>query len=677
MTSFGAEPERRDDPLVESCLEEILGGKTPPDLKSDIIRRMSGGKEAHVVPPPFQENTAEVQRPVIQPLTRSTNGRAARSRTGNRVRLQRYAWMMTTGVVVCLVAFAIYSANSKQRDLALSDPVSENLPTVNPASDEPQPETEKPQVVRETPSTPDDSNVATTPSVEDTQPDPQETPVIPEELSDEQLVRLINQQIQQQWELAQIQPTGAIDDVTWCRRVFQRLFGRNMTDDEVRSFERWQPANKRLALMQLVFKHRKYRDEFAAHWGEFWSDRLLARANPRDAKSFQRGLARYLEQQFKESSRHDEWVNSLLTAEGSNILSEDDHNGATNYLLGLRDKHGVLPASEVCRVLMGQRVQCAQCHDDGQAGLTQDQFWELTAFFRQMEVTGYGPGRARLTRLETAESAKFQRPDGNWQQVEPHFFADANADQTAIADDRRAELARMITDSDLFARATVNRVWSHFLGYGFTSPVDDMGHRNPASHPVLLDQLASQFAKADFDTHRLIQWIVLSEPFNRSDVQAINNKSDIPEISFVAFFSRYYHRSSLFLTPHDALVSIGNADSEQLAIMLSESVFGRKQNSFDEDESQEDDDDSGAEQISLEGQLTIGQLRLARSLAKSRMTSEEKLRHVFLAVMARLPSESEMTQATRLYQAAQDNEIQAMENLIWALTRTQEFVNEH
>jgi hypothetical protein len=430
-------------------------------------------------------------------------------------------------------------------------------------------------------------------------------------------------------------------------------------------------------VLESVFKDERYKKEFSTYWGKLWSERLLARANPRDAKSTQRGLARYLQKAFQDNRSHDEWATALITAEGSNMLSEDDHNGATNLLLGLRDKDGVRPTTEICRVLLGQRVQCAQCHDDGQAGLTQEQFWQMTAFFRQLDVEGFGPGRARLSKLESAETVRFQRPGGDWQNVEPRFFADHEPAAAPVREDRRAELARLITESDLFARAAVNRIWAHFLGYGFTSPVDDMGHRNPASHPMLLDHLAEHFKTEGFDTQRLIHWIVMSEPFNRSEVLAVgDNRADIPEISFVALFSRYYHRTTLFPTPHDALVSLGDGQADRLALMLSRNVLlGRVQDSFDEDQPRQESGDE--KQVDLAGQLNIGQLRLARSLAKSRMSTEEKLRHVFLAVMARFPSPAEMRQASRLYESAKDNEIKAMENLIWALTRTQEFVDEH
>ena len=85
--------------------------------------------------------------------------------------------------------------------------------------------------------------------------------------------------------------------------------------------------------------------------------------------------------------------------------------------------------------------------------------------------------------------------------------------------DRRTELAKMIIKSEYLGKAIVNRMWGHFLGYGFTKPIDDMGPHNPPSHPELVDQLATEFSKhryADdgYDLKQLMRWIVLSEPLN-------------------------------------------------------------------------------------------------------------------------------------------------------------------
>ena len=79
--------------------------------------------------------------------------------------------------------------------------------------------------------------------------------------------------------------------------------------------------------------------------------------------------------------------------------------------------------------------------------------------------------------------------------------------------DRRKELAKRVVGSEYMPKAIVNRMWGHFLGYGFTKPVDDIGPHNAPSHPELLEGLALEFRKNSCDLKDLIRWIVLSEPY--------------------------------------------------------------------------------------------------------------------------------------------------------------------
>src|SRR5207248_6505805 len=81
-----------------------------------------------------------------------------------------------------------------------------------------------------------------------------------------------------------------------------------------------------------------------------------------------------------------------------------------------------------------------------------------------------------------------------------------------IADvNRREELARLVVKSEYFSQAIVNRMWSHFLGYGFTRPVDDMGPHNAPSHPEVLERLSREFVAHNYNLQKLYRWIVLSE----------------------------------------------------------------------------------------------------------------------------------------------------------------------
>ena len=51
----------------------------------------------------------------------------------------------------------------------------------------------------------------------------------------------------------------------------------------------------------------------------------------------------------------------------------------------------------------------------------------------------------------------------------------------------RQTLARWIAspENPYFARATANRLWGYFLGYGLVDPVDDFSRAQPAQPPAV------------------------------------------------------------------------------------------------------------------------------------------------------------------------------------------------
>ena len=155
----------------------------------------------------------------------------------------------------------------------------------------------------------------------------------------------------------------------------------------------------------------------------------------------------------------------LLTAQGSNSISDPDFSGATNYLLALWDERGIQPTTEVCRVLLGHRAQCAQCHRDKQGDMQQDQFWQLTAFFRQTQISSHGAGRYRLTDRDfdgdlvdgqrQPGAVSYQQLDGSWRFVSATLPDGRTVDTSGALQDasRRRELASWLVASPAFSRA--------------------------------------------------------------------------------------------------------------------------------------------------------------------------------------------------------------------------------
>jgi hypothetical protein len=92
----------------------------------------------------------------------------------------------------------------------------------------------------------------------------------------------------------------------------------------------------------------------------------------------------------------------------------------------------------------------------------------------------------------------------------------------------REALANWMTAADnaYFARAAVNRIWAHFFGTGIVDPIDDFDESNPASHPQLLDSLATEFARQKYDLKFLIRVICASRPYQLSSLQTDSHQAD-------------------------------------------------------------------------------------------------------------------------------------------------------
>ena len=83
----------------------------------------------------------------------------------------------------------------------------------------------------------------------------------------------------------------------------------------------------------------------------------------------------------------------------------------------------------------------------------------------------------------------------------------------------RLGLSHWLTDPDhpLTARVAVNRFWQIMFGEGLVRTPEDFGRQGQApTHPELLDWLASDFVRHQWDTKRLLKMIVMSSTYRQS-----------------------------------------------------------------------------------------------------------------------------------------------------------------
>jgi hypothetical protein len=118
---------------------------------------------------------------------------------------------------------------------------------------------------------------------------------------------------------------------------------------------------------------------------------------------------------------------------------------------------------------------------------------------------------------------KHQTPKG---QV-PRRFLEALAGPQPIGGTNgsgRLELAKCLTDPEnpLLARVMVNRVWHHLFGRGIVASVDNFGWLGQRpTHPELLDELAASFIEEDhWSLKHLIRRLVLSRTYAMSSKPA-------------------------------------------------------------------------------------------------------------------------------------------------------------
>ncbi|MBX9791073.1 MAG: DUF1549 and DUF1553 domain-containing protein [Pirellulales bacterium] len=519
-----------------------------------------------------------------------------------------------------------------------------------------------------------------------------------------ELVSLIDSQLQQDWSEQGIIPSESATDGQWFRRAFLDLIGRIPTLVEAERYLGDKRPDKRARLVDDLLSS-SYADEYARAAATRWTNLLIGRAaagRDRQGLVSREGLEQYLHAAFLENRPYDRLVYELISANGANQPESEGFNGAVNFLLdNLQDK-GTSATAKTARIFLGVQVQCTQCHNHPFNNWKQQQFWGFNAFFRQARAlrTFDGPQiiSARLEDEDFAgesgdpETAEiyFERRDNTAVAIlRPTFLDGTTIEPSGYVDDvnRRDELARLISKSAELPRAIVNRTWAHFLGFGFTKPIDDMGPHNPVLHAELLDRLSQEFVTAGFDLKQLSRWIVLSEPYALSSCSGPKNRDDDPSLGNPPRFSRFYLRQ---MRPEELYESLlvatkaANVDPAQRERDRREWLAQFATN-FGTDENDEASTFNGT--IPQVLMLMNGDLirratmsapgTFLQEVASAAIADRDKVRTLYLAAVARPPGGDELVAAQKLWVAHGGDTTKALEDLWWALLNSNEFILNH
>jgi len=329
----------------------------------------------------------------------------------------------------------------------------------------------------------------------------------------------IDHALAERWRAAGVDPAPPVDELTILRRGWLALAGTIPSLEEIRAYEA-DPAPDRLerAIGRLLAERRS----------ADWLARRLATALVGDDGGqfivFRRDrFTDWLAGEIHAGRPWDAIVREMVAARG---LWTD--TPAVNFVTQAATDGRIDPdelAGRVARVFLGQRIDCAQCHDHPFADWKQAQFEGLAAAFAQARLSGVGveDDVTRVHRIEMAAAggAMAAAP----RNVPPR--APFNPEWLGSGGTHRENLAAWVVHGEnrRFDRAIANRAWGLVFGRAWHEPVDDLPDPSPEGGD-LLDILADDFRAHGRDLRRLLATITAARLFRLASSHPLLDSPD-------------------------------------------------------------------------------------------------------------------------------------------------------
>ncbi|HZT43599.1 MAG TPA: DUF1549 and DUF1553 domain-containing protein [Chthonomonadaceae bacterium] len=329
-------------------------------------------------------------------------------------------------------------------------------------------------------------------------------------------------------------PSPLCDDRTFIRRVFFDLIGTAPTPQEIAGFLAEDAPDKRAHLVDRLLT----RPEYADYWSLKWGDLLRSNRGPLGLKGMW-SFTNWIHDQFQQNRPIDQFVHDLILAQGSTFT-----NGPSNYYRVVSDPKDL--AETTSQVFLGVRLQCARCHHHPFERWSQADYYQFAAFFARVGLKGSDEfglfGNEQVVRINDGGEVTHPKTGAVMHPtplgVQLASLPGGKAPDPDAGGDRRRALADWLTSKNnrLFARNIANRYWGYLFGKGIVNPIDDQRVTNPPSNPELLDALADELVRGNYDLKHLLRVICTSQTYQRSSEATPQNARDD------LFFTHYLPR---------------------------------------------------------------------------------------------------------------------------------------
>ncbi|MEX2402141.1 MAG: PSD1 and planctomycete cytochrome C domain-containing protein [Rhodothermales bacterium] len=400
-----------------------------------------------------------------------------------------------------------------------------------------------------------------------------------------------------------VEPSPEADPVTLARRVSFDLTGLPLD-----AAARYASEGSYEELVDSLLASPRYGERMAMMW--------LDLVRYADTDGYHSDLHRnvspfrdYVVDAFTSNKPFDQFTREQLAGDLLPHATTEQRIAAGYNRLGQATKEGGSQAKEylakyagdrvrtVTTVWMGSTVGCAECHDHKFDPFTQKEFYEMAAFFADVQEEGVYPNEnllppemplpdreqaEELAALE-AEIAQRRRQGGSVVAVlarrddlmesMPHMLATRSVEPRTMrllrrgnwrdnggpivepdvpdvlppldVDSRRADRLDLadwlVSDRNpTTARVFVNHLWARFFGNGIARVLDDLGSQGEwPTHPDLLDWLAVEFVESGWDVKHVVRLIVTSGTYRQSSTATEDLRLLDPENRLLARQSRF------------------------------------------------------------------------------------------------------------------------------------------
>jgi len=323
----------------------------------------------------------------------------------------------------------------------------------------------------------------------------------------EVIVQKVDQFFSERWNGSNLEPAVPADDLTLLRRLSLVLHGTIPSLEEIRQFESDESSDRILKWTQRMLSDRRFADYFARRFS-----RVFVGADQGQFVVFRRDrFWSWLGDQIHSNRPYDHIVRDMISRRGLWTDKPEVNFVAATVSEGVIDQNKL--AARTVRAFLGQRIDCAQCHNHPFAPWKQEQFEGLAACFGQVSLSVIGVEDNRKGPYSTKDRMTLEdKAISPAVPFHPEWMPD---DGTT-----RERLAAWVThpDNHRFDRAIVNRVWGLMFGKPWIQPVDDLP--NPVESGIdstdLLDLLGADFRLHGRDLKRLISTIAATRVFQAS-----------------------------------------------------------------------------------------------------------------------------------------------------------------